>query len=73
MPILGIDNLAALGSAFQSVLISGVVPSDFKEPEKSGFYLRRILGKCNPDREDVCWFTCEALKPPDNTDQKEEP
>ncbi len=37
MPILGIDNLAALGSAFQSVLISGVVPSDFKEPEKSDF------------------------------------
>ncbi len=73
MSILGIDNLAALSSAFQSVLINGVVPFDLKNLKDKEFPYAEYSENVTRYREAVSWFTGDALKPPENTDQKTEP
>jgi hypothetical protein len=73
MPILGIDNLAALGSAFQSVLISGIVPFDLKNLKDQDFPYAEYSENVSRYKEAVSWFTGDALEPPANTDKKTEP
>ncbi len=73
MPILGIDNLAALGSAFQSVLISGIVPFDLKNLKDQDFPYAEYSENVSRYKEAVSWFTGDALEPPNDTDKKSEP
>ena len=70
---LAFDQLAALQSAFQSVLMNGVVPFDLKNLKDNDFPYDEYFRNTERYKEAVDWFTGDALKPRENTDQAYEP
>jgi hypothetical protein len=65
MPISAIDQLAALATSFQSVLVNSFVPFDMKDLASQDFPYSEYTTNIARYKSAVDWFTGEALEPND--------
>jgi hypothetical protein len=65
MPISPIDQLAALATSFQSVLVNSFVPFEMKDLASQDFPYTEYTTNIARYKSAVDWFTGEALEPND--------